>query len=726
MEENLIERCYYTLNGLSKELFAEEVLPEKEPQYTQVCLLLANVMSTELSTKKDNLLVSKLRTFLKYGTTWEEVYPLVSKDIRKYQALIDTITSLLKTKINLQNKEETSLFNLDLNLEAGMELYKVIIHGFENEVDIKKSFSVNISNEKIDSPKARFGDPRVYLHNPFRDGIVFAKKRFLAERFPESLIPFMRILKLKLYTCSVKFMLSYIAKKYGTSGKLNLIAISKKMYLENLDDRTLFIVLERKEDQYVPLEIFYGELSNRVPLVQMQTFAFCAGIKPDELMILEFGNQSKIEETSKYIIEPDSLTLVGWWNKVFESLAIVYMEQNLRIVLSDFIYYAVDVFIKNNLSNTEKESKINIFKEFLKKTINLERLESENTFNFDLKSTFFSFLQNNVGENYTDNYKKTLALNLIQMVTLTLFDQDLKRNEEAMQRELQVICRELRLNQEEINELYDKFNKLIVREQRTLFVKEEYGRVKGLLIKVEPLVEKSKKSIKEITDKIFNRSFNIEIGKIRMQSFLPLSRTPVEFQIRELIRRGAKTFIFYGTCGGVKNISEETLVIPKVVYVYPRLYYRIHPELYVPMAIENVLTSNNSAKNYFNTDNFPKTEHIFVAATYQEHSRFLEKLKDYFSKENSEVTIDMDVGPIAEVCFEQNVGFGSILYVTDVVGGADQRQERKNFYMRQLLISFFRNYGGKDIKINEQEIELLLNPEFKKIVKLIITDFLLN
>jgi hypothetical protein len=223
---------------------------------------------------------------------------------------------------------------------------------------------------------------------------------------------------------------------------------------------------------------------------------------------------------------------------------------------------------------------------------------------------------------------------------------------------------------------------------------------------------------------IFSRPIELTIGNKRFVSYPPLKRTPIEAQAEQLIRQGYKTIIFYGTSGGVMKAPVETLVIPKTMYFYPENSYRIIAEKYVPLPVENILL-DSSANNLFNTDNFYKTDHIFVSGTYQERESFLTRVLEHFQSSDG-VSVDMDLAPLAKVCFENNIALGAILYNTDVLKGAHQALEKKGYNMRQMILLFLRAYDSNTLLVNGTPIEELVSGQFETCMKSVIHKLLGN
>ena len=731
MEETLRERCYYVLKGLFRELFEKDTLPQNEPQYKDVIRLIIDLLdSRELDPENDKILILKIRSLLMYGDNWEQVYRKIIDRSNKYENLLNEIIRLLEL---LEDKNlDINYFSLDIKLEEDLEFFKVLIPGFQNGVD-EKLKEIRITKfEKVPKlNKLRSGDPRVYLHNPLREEVVFVKKRLLKERFPNYIMPFMKKYKIKFYLCSIEKMISYILNKYNSSGSLNLIAVSKTAYIKTLDDRTMFIVLKKISGRYIPLEIAYGGIDSKISLVFMQTFAFTAGITPDEIQVLDFGEAKIATESLVYkALDPNAIALIGWWDDLFKKVIELYFEQNFRIVIKDFIFYAVDFMMKKKLRTlndritllgikTNMGGKSDIIKDASKLGLSIENLETEGNFDISFRTRFYDLLQNSFSEGYVEYSPKEIISELFKILEFTVFYEDNEKNRKMKEEEIGDLFLKIHLSKIE----KDIFLRQIIDSNRPpLFNLDEYRGIKKYLLNIEAILGKNKQLIKSILSHNFKVPLMITIGKLRMQLF-PHIIGRIEDQTKDLINQGIKTFLYYGTTGGVKNIPVESLVIPEVIYVYPRDYVRIDPSMYLPIAIENILLDKSNS-SYFNTDNFYKTHHVFMAATYQEHAGFFRKLQSLFSNPNVTVSIDMDLAPIAELCLQKDIKLGSILYTTDVLAGEEQRSERKGFYARQIILSLFRAWEGKKLLINNQDVEVLFNIEFRKIMNQVIKGLL--
>lgn len=338
MEETYGERAYFSMEGLYEETikktrvgnsYDRQQLPQEEPSFQSVIALLKRLEHHELD-NNDRELKKKLKQFMSWGKRWIKVYNTISFDqtnekIKEYDKLFLEILSLLKNKVSTATNSNKQIEIDDKNLEEDMEFFKINVEGYENTVPgfkEKKNSDFKIKKGRI--TKKGKGDTRVYVHNPLREKVIFVKKRFLRERFPSYLVPFMKEKGLTLYLCDVNTMLGDLAAKYGKDNKLDIIAVSCKKYLKEIDDRTLFIVLKDK----IPVELCYGGLLTKVSLVQMQTFAFCAGVNPKEINTVEMDNSEKQfdEHYSREILDTNRIAMLGWWNGTIERVVELYMQ----------------------------------------------------------------------------------------------------------------------------------------------------------------------------------------------------------------------------------------------------------------------------------------------------------------------------------------------------------------------------------------------------------------
>ncbi|MBI2148082.1 hypothetical protein HYU23_00220 [Candidatus Woesearchaeota archaeon] len=727
MQEKIRNRCYYVLKGLFKEIFEYE-LPLNEPQYEEVISLIVTLLdSGELDPITDKLLLIKFKTFLSYGRKWEEVYSKIFSNPEKYKTLLNEIIILLGSV----KKEEVDLggFSFDVDLESDLKFFKILVPGFQNGINYNmRELTVSKYDKVIKIRRVKQGDPRVYLHNPLREEIVFVKKHLLKERFPNCLLPFIKKYKLKLYLCPVDKMISFIANKYSQNGVLNLVAVSKKSYAKYLDDRTMFIVFGRDEDKYVPVEFAYAGIDSRVPLIFMQTFAFAAGINPDEIQILDFGETGKLVDDKYYkTMDPNSIALVGWWDELLQKTIELYFHQNFRLILNDFIFTVLNFMSEKGFRTYETrraisigQKKFNLIKEAISLGFSVDSEEANGNITLSFKTRFYDYLQTPFKQGYTEDSSFDYLKALFKLIELSRFSESDQRDFEMKEQEVRDLVSKLKVKDMESAELFD----MIFRNKRNpLFNYDEYREIKRFLISLELILNKYKSKIKDIVSPIFDIPLMLKIGNLNMQLFPHPISTPIQDQVNDLIEQGLKTFIFYGTAGGVKNIPVESIVIPEVIYVYPKSYVRIDPSFYLPIPIENILLEKPS-NSYFNTDNFYKTHHVFMSATYQEHMGFLNKLKSLFSKPYELVSIDMDLAPLGELCLEKDVGLGVILYITDVLSGDLQEIDKKGYYVRQIMLSLFRNYNDKNLLINKKEIEDFFSVEFRKIMHQVIQDLI--
>jgi hypothetical protein len=758
-------------------------LPLVESHYDDVVELLRQLKGSELDSHVDGGLIASIEELLSYGSDWPSVFQKLywrsrsdkSHDIDAYGKCLLSTLSLLNRKRKVAAKSAGQLVLDSSDLEENMRFYKIAVPGYRNDAVLareKEDDTILISPKtpSVFSMKARSGDPAVYLHNPLREDIIFVKDRFLGERFSGVLLPFMRKNKLRLYLCSVDTMISYLAKVYGKDGVFNIVAVSKKDYLKDVDDRTLFIVLRNEGDGFVPVEMCYGMLLNTVSLVQMQTFAFCAGLSPENIEIIDMNGEFERFDTEEYahhILDPGRIALLGWWNGSFKRSVELYFHQSMRIALRDLVFLVVN-FLK------EKGAPIsgNIFKEAAARGFSIEDYpgrESEGAgilpLETGLRYRFFNYLQTMYGGEYTEGSTDALIEELMNILALTVLDPNpqedvlLKKKEifdlyddhsvirkiagrwnDSIKEHTGTAEEKKELERKKDNQLGmhklrislgNRLAQRVIESDRKIFNADEYRVIKALLLNIDKLVltADSKESIKSILDPVFDSPITVDIGKKRLASFPPLNRVPVEFQAEELIKKGYRSFIFYGTSGGVNNAPVEAFIIPKTIFFYPGNYARIDIGKYVPLPVENVLL-DESAESYFNTDTFYKTEHIFVSATFQEHKKFLARLRSRFGYEklggNASVSVDMDLAPLAKVCMDHGCGLGGILYNTDVLEGAHQNQEKKGYYIRQMILGLLRGFEGRALKINGRDIEDLFGDQFESMLKKHIRDFILD
>jgi hypothetical protein len=104
-----------------------------------------------------------------------------------------------------------------------------------------------------------------------------------------------------------------------------------------------------------------------------------------------------------------------------------------------------------------------------------------------------------------------------------------------------------------------------------------------------------------------------------------------------------------------------------------------------------------------------------VASQFQEHAGWLEAVKFFFGKK--ELTVEMDIAPIVELCTQKGVGLGIILFVTDELKGINQRLWLKGYNMRHLILSLFRAYEGRELVLRGQTIEVGMNGLFQTIAQ---------
>lgn len=802
ISNEIIERTYYVLVALQKVLFKQSLssleidllqLPKSEPAYEQAIILLGQVRNNlnPDSYELDARIIKEITLLNAYGNSWEEVYTRLSQSSIGRKNFLKINTSLLELasllKLKTRKKIDTGNY-LDLNaeLDGKMSFYKIHVVGYTNEITVKgvkdrgHSFSTNKTNFQVSS---KIGDETVYLHNPLREKIVFVKDRFLGERFSKYLVPFMKQINLHLYLCSIETMLGHLVKKYAENGNLNLIAVSKEKYLKEIDDRTLFIVLKMDKNGYKPLEMCYGGIISTVPLVQMQTFAFCAGLVPHEIIVIELNNEfEKYEEKySKHIFDPTRIALLGWWNESFQRIIESYFHQSLKIISLDLAFEMINYRRTNSL-----EIDRNIFSGLskLQKEEFLKGIFTKPDFNYGLRYQFENYLRTAYQEEFTDHssdYMLDCIMHLLSLTdmngeeireevyTLSKEDSLIRKNDaeyvgkkEGYNDDIKILKSQLVKDKENYNDIlrrikiledekkqmiadyqqkflpllrnqivtklmakHNLFSPNINPTKKAFFSKQEFLFLKNIFLEIEKIAhnEQLGESIDTILNPIFKNVVRIDIGGKKLYSFpITSDRFPVEFQANELITRGFKTFLFYGTSGGVHNCPIESFVIPKTIYFYPDSYFRIAPEKYVPLPIENILL-DTSAQSYFNTDNFYKPKHIFVSATYHEHWGFLNKVLSLFKKEDTDsISVDMDLAPLAKLCMDKNVGFGGILYNTDELNGAEQESKKKGFYIRQLLLSFLRAYESNTFLLNEKDVYQSFNEQFKGLVYEYISD----
>jgi len=773
MEESLNQKAYYLVLALYKETFQKAYengnlnlskLPITEPDYPTIYYTLLQLRDEEARKENPNrALLTRITGILDYGSDWRLARArLIKEGGSKYNDHLKRVLRFLNE--GLQPGEQEEMQGLEFRnklLASGMKFYKVHLPNLKNEVTAKINNKVTLDPtfpKSFNNTIPRNGDPRVYLHNPARSNVIFVKERFLPERFPEYLRPFMKRTKLSLYLCSIDTMLAYLAYKHGKNGVLNLIAMSNKNYINSLDDRTLFMVLEKRGEVYVPIEMCYGDMKSMVPLVQMQTFAFCAGITPNEMAIYNINHEFQQFNEEKYshkILNPNHIVLLGWWNENFKRIIKLYMEQAMRIVLSELVFEVITFMKEKNQPITS-----NLFKE-----AGEQGFTPSPYFRTGLRYQFYNYLMTSYQEEFTEDSMDHMLNILFQVLKRTKFsdvyyeDQRIRKDhitdllqhhsnikgaENFLKRELkdfkttgkqiqgpeqkefQQKLTALKLQHQQKIETIKKQNRIRLMQEHNLhepssqifFNQEEFRVIKNHFFgkpSIDARVQKQSKLLNSILDPVFNHPIQISIGRKSFAVIPPKSRVPVEAQAEQLINQGFKSFIFYGTAGGVKNVPAESFAIPEVIYFYPESYYNIDPEKYAPLPIENILL-DDTAKGYFNTDNFHRADHIFVSATYQEHESFLQRIFTVF-KQRKEVSIDMDLAPLAKVCMDKNVGLGGIMYITDVLKGAEQRQERKGFYLRQMLLSFLRAYESKEFKINGRSVEETFNDQFQELMR---------
>ena len=754
MQESLRERAYYVLSGLRQETVAKCIkgskiikakLPLEEPSYNKMCELLG-LLKKEVEAS-DPTLVGMIDSFLKYGSAWSEVYSAIywdtssSSNIRKYDALLSKLIGSLK--VVTKSKLSGSISLSDNLLEEGMKFFKVNVQGYSNEVDADLPTIDVVPSSRSDLVvKKGKGDPAVYIHNPLREDIVFVKDRFLGERFSKYLVDFMKAKGLNLYLCRIETMFGYIVKKYGKGTAINIVAVSKNVYARQLDDRTLFIILEKTAEGYVPIEIFYGGLQSIVSLVQMQTFAFCAGLTPDEISTFDIAGEFESfgsNEISIKVIDPDAIALLGWWNGSFKRIITLYFHQSMRMIYSDFVFDAI-----NFLKSKGLKVGTNLFRDAAKNGFSLSDAEGLRMgFRYDFKN----FLETSYQKEHTEESSDYVLENLFHILSMTRFSDDPKEDDAQRRKEVFDLLNnhsEISAYKDELKEklkkiaedtaktVVEKENSMLIDNvkqsllvkvmsgmnpsERFMFVKPDFLAIKSELLKIDKKVlsKDIDNEIAKMLGPVFDGPLRIQMGGKSMYSFPPGERAPVEQQALDLIKKGFKTIIFYGTSGGVKDSPVEAFVIPKTIYFYPENYFRISPEKYVPLPISNILLEK-TANDYFNTDNFSRTEHIFVSGTYQEHEGFLTSVFGKFSKDA--VSVDMDLAPLAKVCMEHHVGFGGILYNTDVLKGAHQETEKKGYYMRQMLLSFLRAYDSSVLKFNGKDVEELFGHDFEALMR---------
>lgn len=733
MAETLVERCYFVLKGFSEELKAG--LHEKEPKYATILDFLTKLLeSNELDKQADSVLIRHIRQFLSYGI-WEYVYPVLAgktggmiKTKQDYETLLKEIVRLLEAK--LTQRPATAGFSVVERLKQDVRFYKVIVQGYSNLVSepIKE---VQIAARKTEqfSVRTENGDPRTYLHNPLREELAFVKERFIAERFSPYVVQFMKMRKLSLYLCSIETMLSYLVQKYAKNGVLTIVAVSKQQYIRTLDDRTLFVVLEKNSSGYEPLELCFGGIQNRIELVNMETLAFVADLRPDEIVRYYVNDEFEVfvVEYAHTIPEPSAIGLVGWWHSGFVRSFELYLEQNLKRLLAEFIFYAVG-FLKQKDALKAVGHK-SIFRAASENGFSIEEafgkgMAGYRPLSIDLKTRFYDFLQTPYSEGFVGKSSEFCLDILFSVARSTEFDADFEKNmklKEAEFRNLAGKASESSIFYKKVqllNAEFDEKGRLKTNASAPLFSLDEYNLIKDHLLDIDGILARGgKEMIKRELDE-YGGEFKIEFRNTRFYVFPPVIRQPVEVQVESLINsRGFKTFIYYGTAGSiigeeVKGVPVESIVIPEVIYVNPGKYIRIEPEFYAPLPVENVLLADKSAKNFFNTDSFYKTHHIWVASAFQEHAGFLRSIVSVFKEKR--VSVEMDVAPLAELCMKRGVGLGTVLYVTDELKGAEARSSLKGYNMRQLILSLLRGYDSKTLSINGRPIEDELNDPFRE------------
>ena len=741
------KQAYYVLQAYYSETLGRcgdnldvSKLPMSQPDYYVVVQMIRKGLPNITNNPR---LVEDLTEFLSFGNTWNEVYSVISvgRNIEKYDRLFKIILANLSTITTSAAPGIISgIINLDSKLlDADMKFYKVNVSNLKNNLP-KELRNISVGSKNLTNPSKTYsGNPLIHLHNPLREHVIFAKDRFLKERFCSYIIPFMKQRKLSVYLCSIETMIGYIASRHAVNGVLNLAAVSKKDILKDgIDDRTLFLVLTQSPEGWRVIELAYGDIISTVPLIHMETLAFCAGLFPDDLIVNEYSGEFMQSNRDWYPAEirDPRIALLGWWNATISNIVRFYFMQNLSIILIDFVFEVLRHLEDRNMAVDEDDD---IFEKAMQSGFNIASAISSG-FRPGFRYQFYNYLQTYKDTEFTDNANSSYLEVILHVLSLTKFNEDPESDIVQRRNEAESVCKQYYItNRQEVLILLKKSNIFYTdksqweehwasqSKRKTAFTVNQYKKVKNFVDSIPEIVQDAEtvRMIKEELNKVFNNPINLEIGNKKLISYPILSNVPVETIAGRLIEAGYKSFIFYGTSGGIKNIPPETMVIPEVIYIYPKDMTKISPENYTPIPVSNSLISQ-SASHYFNTANFYKTHHVFVASTYQETKNYLTRALEVFNKE-SYASVDMDVAPLANLCLEKNASFGCILFNTDMLtpeGGLSQDEHHKAFYMRQLMLSFLRAYDAKVLNINGHAVEELFINDFLKIAGKLIDEAL--